>query len=273
MFINIFWIKRNRLKGGCFHTTEAIACGCLQLSIYQVTGSDTILIDFFTGGKCNLVEISLFRNCVCCSRKIRCITNLNALTRCKLDSIAKLHGELAAVNGNILVQIILPSLSAVQTVAVHWVVLGIDCTDCILHSASQFVFQNDVSHVLVFVTGFLVGNGGCPHRQTRERTICTNCCEFAISILRQTRSGLFKNLLQGQVCGIGCNLARLVINQNFLFTGNRCGILQRNRNCVFSIFICTLLLQHRCNFSCLGISQFCGVYNLQVRWVTFLINF
>ena len=140
--------------------------------------------------------------------------NQNALIWSQLDSIAKLHGKLAAVNGNILVQIILPSLSAVQTVAVHWVVLGIDCTDCILHSASQFVFQNDVGHV--FFTGFLVGNGGCPHRQTRERTICTNCCEFVISILRQTRSGLFKNLLQGQVCGIGCNLARLAINQNFV---------------------------------------------------------
>ena len=62
LFINIFWIKRNRLKGGCFHAALAIACGCFQLSIYQVTGSDTILIDFFTGGKGRLIEIGLFWN-------------------------------------------------------------------------------------------------------------------------------------------------------------------------------------------------------------------
>ena len=100
LFINIFWIKRNRLKGGCFHATLAVACGCLQLSIYQVTSSDTILIDFFTGGKGRLVEISLFWNFfICCQIWIiRCIANLNALTRLQLYIFWQLDGKLAAIH-------------------------------------------------------------------------------------------------------------------------------------------------------------------------------
>ena len=144
LFINIFWIKRNRLKGGCFHAALAIACGCFQLSIYQVTGSDTILIDFFTGGKGRLIEISLFRNCIRCSRKIRCIMNQNALIRSQLDSILEIYGKFAAVNGNIVIQIIIPSVTTIQAVSVYRIVCGINCTSCILHTASQFIFQNNM---------------------------------------------------------------------------------------------------------------------------------
>ena len=264
LFINIFWIKRNRLKGGCFHAALAIACGCFQLSIYQVTGSDTILIDFFTGGKGRLVEIGFVRNFFisCQIWIICCIANLNALTRLQLHSIWQLDGKLAAIHRYTTVQIV-PSFSAICAVSIkrfsRCSYFHIDfCILCILHAAAQFIFQNNIRHRSIFITGFFIRNGDNPSWK-RCQSIRTNCGYFRVLVcsLCQTRSGLFDNLLQGQICSVGCNLARLAINQNFLFGFYLTSIGQGHRNQI-AVF-CILLLQHRCNFSSLGIGQLCGI--------------
>ena len=70
--------------------------------------------------------------------------NQNALIRSQLDSILEIYGKFATINSNIFIQIIIPSVTAIRAVSIYRIVCGINCTLCILHTASQFIFQNDM---------------------------------------------------------------------------------------------------------------------------------